>query len=272
MDAPHSLITGWSLNEIGPAICRYLEIDFDEDWRNPDSKALWHIKVKYILEHNGLDVFLSYRGNDFPCGWAEGRYICGAHLGFNPIQLSAGELEDFQKFLDFADENEIILPPQEHFFYFDDEAFGWAGDVGDYQVFQRLNTDPADSTNRMTTEKWISLAVEKHGSLYDYSKVEYLEAQNKLIIGCKIHGEFEQRASNHIVFGCPDCYNSEVKEKMVEIPTPNCKICGDKGFAELILDPGPNPRVSPPLDCPRCNDGDWELWDRLMPSGWKNSL
>ena len=47
-----------------------------------------------------------------------------------------------------------------------------------------------------------------------------------------------------------------------------CKLCGGRGFAEIILQAGPNPCVSPPLACPKCNGGDWELWHELMPSGW----
>ena len=48
-----------------------------------------------------------------------------------------------------------------------------------------------------------------------------------------------------------------------------CKLCGRRGFAEIILQAGPNPCVSPPLACPKCNGGDWGLWDveRVVDKG-----
>ena len=57
-----------------------------------------------------------------------------------------------------------------------------------------------------TTEEFISEAKLVHGNKYDYSKVEYTGALNSLTITCPIHGEFEQRASDHLSgCGCPKC-------------------------------------------------------------------
>ena len=50
-------------------------------------------------------------------------------------------------------------------------------------------------------------AREVHGDKYDYSKVEYTKALNKVTIICPTHGEFEQTPSSHIsaAQGCPMC-------------------------------------------------------------------
>jgi hypothetical protein len=46
----------------------------------------------------------------------------------------------------------------------------------------------------------------KHGGLYDYSKAEIKSKKDKVIIICRIHGEFEQLPGNHIKGqGCPNC-------------------------------------------------------------------
>ena len=61
---------------------------------------------------------------------------------------------------------------------------------------------------RLTTDEFISRAMEKHGDKYDYSKVEYINAQTKVCIICKEHGEFWQRASEHLNgCGCKLCGN-----------------------------------------------------------------
>ena len=55
-----------------------------------------------------------------------------------------------------------------------------------------------------------------HGDKYDYSKVSYVKKLEKIIIICKIHGEFEQLAHSHITGqGCIYCsgnYKSNTEE------------------------------------------------------------
>ena len=59
---------------------------------------------------------------------------------------------------------------------------------------------------KRTTEEFIKEAIEKHGDLYDYSKAEYSSTNQPVIIICRIHGEFSQRAICHIKgAGCFDC-------------------------------------------------------------------
>jgi len=59
---------------------------------------------------------------------------------------------------------------------------------------------------KKTREEFIKDANETHGDLYDYSKVEYLSTNQPVIIICRIHGEFSQRASSHIKgAGCFHC-------------------------------------------------------------------
>ncbi len=56
------------------------------------------------------------------------------------------------------------------------------------------------------TQKFIQKATVVHGNLYDYSKVLYARAIDKVIIICKAHGEFSQQASEHLRGrGCRAC-------------------------------------------------------------------
>ena len=60
-----------------------------------------------------------------------------------------------------------------------------------------------------STEDFILKAKSVHGDKYDYSKVNYINAQSYVTIICPIHGEFIQRASNHLLgIGCPFCSNN----------------------------------------------------------------
>jgi hypothetical protein len=62
----------------------------------------------------------------------------------------------------------------------------------------------------MTTEEFIHKAKAVHGDKYDYSKVKYINNRIKVLIICPIHGDFEQKPSNHLQGqGCPTCGKEE---------------------------------------------------------------
>ena len=68
---------------------------------------------------------------------------------------------------------------------------------------------------RMTTDNFIKQSTKVHGQKYDYSKAIY-HPSKKIIIICKIHGEFYQVAQSHLLGrGCWKCgrYASSIKHK-----------------------------------------------------------
>lgn len=67
----------------------------------------------------------------------------------------------------------------------------------------------------LNTDIFIKKAYIKHNNTYDYSKTEYKGRKRKLIIICKIHGEFEQRAGNHLQGqGCKFCGLDRMSDKI----------------------------------------------------------
>lgn len=74
-----------------------------------------------------------------------------------------------------------------------------------------------------TVDSFIEKSISKHGILYDYSKVEYVNNTTKVCIICPEHGEFQQTPHAHLNGqGCPYCkgkhkttesFISELKKK-----------------------------------------------------------
>ena len=65
---------------------------------------------------------------------------------------------------------------------------------------------PTCSGKNQSSEDFIAKARIIHDGKYDYSKVSYLSANNKVCIICRIHGEFWQTPNNHLSGrGCPIC-------------------------------------------------------------------
>jgi len=66
------------------------------------------------------------------------------------------------------------------------------------------------SVAKLTTEDFIERSKIIHGDLYDYSKVDYINNNTKVIIICKKHGEFYQNPKGHYAagYGCSKCSNN----------------------------------------------------------------
>lgn len=65
-------------------------------------------------------------------------------------------------------------------------------------------------------EEFILKAREIHGWKYDYSKVEYKNAETKVCIICPLHGEFWMRPSSHLLGNsCPKCMGRGLSQEDV---------------------------------------------------------
>ena len=93
----------------------------------------------------------------------------------------------------------------------------------------------------MSENDFIARAIKVHGNTYDYSKVDYKGAKEKITIICPEHGEFEQLAGSHIRgSGCSSCAGftsleekelSDFLKEHIDIETSNRKL-----IAPLELD------------------------------------
>ena len=95
------------------------------------------------------------------------------------------------------------------------------------QAVRQYNSDPCPICNNekvklraieqaiKKTEDFINKAKTKHGDKYDYSKVDYKSAHEKVTIICKKHGEFEQLPTVHLSgSGCPRCSSEQKIHKL----------------------------------------------------------
>ena len=68
---------------------------------------------------------------------------------------------------------------------------------------------------KITTESIIERFKKIHGDTYLYDKVVYVRSFKKVIITCKIHGDFEQTPSHHLQGkGCNKCGNLKISKKL----------------------------------------------------------
>lgn len=61
-------------------------------------------------------------------------------------------------------------------------------------------------SQQLTAETFKARAIETHGDRYDYSRVDYISSQEKVVILCPKHGAFTQSPNKHMSGrGCPRC-------------------------------------------------------------------
>lgn len=76
-------------------------------------------------------------------------------------------------------------------------------------------------SKKFTTIEFIERAAVVHNNKYIYPKVNYVNMKVKIVITCKIHGDFEQSPSNHLAGkGCAKCRNevlSKAKRKSLDV-------------------------------------------------------
>ena len=91
-----------------------------------------------------------------------------------------------------------------------------------------------------TTQKFLENARKTHGDIYDYSLVDYINANTKVKIICTIHGEFEQKPLSHIILknGCPKCgvvsMQNKLKKNQDNFILESKEIHGDKYDYSLV--------------------------------------
>jgi hypothetical protein len=84
---------------------------------------------------------------------------------------------------------------------------------------QKCSKETHIQYNKLDTDNFIEKSIQIWGNEYDYSKTKYLGTNDKVIIICNKHGEFEQMPSNHYKYGCASCgreknvRNNKLKEQ-----------------------------------------------------------
>ena len=70
---------------------------------------------------------------------------------------------------------------------------------------------------RKNEKEYISECIKIHNNIYDYSKVKYINNKSKIIITCKIHGNFYQVSRSHLLgHGCPHCKESNGEKEIIK--------------------------------------------------------
>ena len=72
-------------------------------------------------------------------------------------------------------------------------------------------------SKKLTQEEFVARATQVHNGTYDYSLSKYLNGKTEVRIICPIHGEFLQKAHNHLLgYGCTKCGRDSTSKKQTK--------------------------------------------------------
>ena len=121
-----------------------------------------------------------------------------------------------------------------------------------------------------STKRFISKSIEKHGDKYDYSLVDYVKAKSKVIIICKLHGEFLQTPDSHARgSGCNNCKGNRISLSKTSnresfIKKANVVHNNKYDYSKLLYK---NSRSKGTITCPIHGDFEQELNSHMRGSG-----
>ena len=124
-----------------------------------------------------------------------------------------GDRYDYSKVIYINAKTKVIISCKEH---------------GDFEQtpsnhLSKFNCQKCSKNFKLDTHSFIEKAKEIHGSRYDYSKVNYINANIPVVIICKEHGEFNQIPDFHInrKCNCPKCIKNIVSNSIEFIEKAN---------------------------------------------------
>jgi very-short-patch-repair endonuclease len=125
--------------------------------------------------------------------------------------LIHGDKYDYSKVVYENNLKEVIIICQEH-----GDFLQTPNSHLDGSGCRNCSTEINSDKQRKTTNQFITDAIQIHGDKYDYSKVEYINAIQKVIIICQEHGDFLQTPNSHLsgsgCIKCAGCYKSNTEE------------------------------------------------------------
>ena len=108
---------------------------------------------------------------------------------------------------------------------------------------------------KLTAEEFINKSNKKHNHKYTYSKLNYQNNKIKVTIICPIHGEFQQRPSDHINGqGCPECKKKTIGDLWrndINIIIDKCKNVHNNKYDYSLIKKYNNTDTKVKIICPK---------------------
>jgi hypothetical protein len=160
--------------------------------------------------------------------------VVDTHTFINKAKATHGDRYDYCKSDYKGGQTNIEIVCREHGSF-------WQTPENHYRTIAKCPKCPSENMLKRRVEdkqRFIEASREAHGDKYDYSKVEFISINKKVVIICPEHGEFEQVPSSHRGgAGCESCSREERKSTAKEFIQKSRKQHGDKyDYSKVIYE------------------------------------
>lgn len=198
-------------------------------------------KVKYKSNHDKVTIICKRHSPPFEFSQHAGSHLkgtgcpkCSGRLkrtteGFiKEAREKWGEQFDYSKVEYKTSNAKVIIGCKK-------EGHGFFEQVANSHLMGMLGCKQCNLTSQWTAETFLKKAKEKHGSFYDYSKVEFIDRHTEVKVICPKHGLFHVKPSNHVRSGCRKCAGSEVSSLKQFISKANEHWDGEYDYSEVVF-------------------------------------
>ena len=166
-------------------------------------------KVNYINAKTKISIICREHGefyqtpsnhlSNYNCQKCAKNFQLNTDSFIEKAKLIHNDKYDYSKVNYINTDTQIIIICKEH---------GEFTQIPDFHINRKCGCPKCSNNVKLDVSEFIEKAEKIHNNKYDYSKVEYSNNRNHVIIICKKHGEFTQLPYVHLLsHGCPSCIN-----------------------------------------------------------------
>lgn len=111
---------------------------------------------------------------------------------------------------------------------------------------------------KLTQDEYLEKCKIIHNNKYNYSLVKYTNIRSNIKIICPKHGEFVQKASNHLKWGCSKCTYNNVQYDLIQQAKLKFNDKFDYSKVNYV-----NNRTNVTINCPIHGDFKRRLWEHV---------
>jgi len=190
--------------------------DFIKKCREKHGDSYDYSNVNYVNNNTYIKIICKEHGefqqtpwhhlNSNGCPKCTGHYTLTTEEFIEKSKLVHGDLYDYSH-VDYKNSNkEVSIVCKKHGEFLQKPVYHYWNKAG----------CPKCANKNITNDEFIEKIKLVHGDLYDYSNVVYSLSNEKVNIICKEHGEFIQRANDHLNgSGCPKCCPINYSKKQI---------------------------------------------------------
>lgn len=122
-----------------------------------------------------------------------------------------GHLYNYDKVIYLRNKSKVEIICNKHMSFFQSPKAHLNG-----QGCPKCGREKLSKLNKYTTEEILEIFRKKHGNKFIYDKLDYINFNEKITVGCPKHGYYLTTPHSHSLYGCKKCYYEIIGKSLIK--------------------------------------------------------